>query len=149
MLALEPGDVLSVRTPGGGGHGDRFQRPPAEVLADVASGLVSPAHAREAYGVVLAGDGVDETATSALRAGRRDEIAATPFDFGPARCEHERRWPTELQDAFIALLMSLPAPYRAYARRTLYPRVEALADQRPVTVDDLHRLVQELRAAIR
>ena len=45
--------------------------------------------------------------------------------------------------------MSLPAPYRAYARRTLYPRVEALADQRPVTVDDLHRLVQELRAAIR
>ena len=24
--------------------------------------------------------------------------------------------------------MSLPAPYRAYVRRTLYPRVDALAD---------------------
>ena len=35
----------------------------------------------------------------------------------------------------------LPAPYRAYVRRTLYPRVEALADQRPVTTDDLQRLV--------
>ena len=71
-----------------------------------------------------------------------------PFDFGPARREHERRWPPALQDAFIALLMSLPAPYRAYVRRTLYPRVEAIAAQRPVTPDDLHRLVRELSAAL-
>ena len=41
VLALEPGDVLSVRTPGGGGHGDRWVRAPAHVLADVASGLVT------------------------------------------------------------------------------------------------------------
>ena len=152
-LALEPGDVLSVRTPGGGGHGDRLERPPAHVLADVAAGLVSPAHAREAYGVVVAGDRVDETATAALRTARRGEPPAgdatdAGFDFGPARRAHERRWPPRLQDAFIALLMRLPAPYRAYVRRTLYPRVEALATQRPVTADDLERLWQELRGAI-
>jgi hypothetical protein len=70
------------------------------------------------------------------------------FDFGAARREHERRWPPELQDAFIALLMSLPAPYRAYVRRTLYGRVEALAAERPVTADDLDRLLQSLRASI-
>ena len=70
------------------------------------------------------------------------------FDFGTARREHEQRWPSELQDAFIAMLMSLPAPYRAYVRRTLYGRVEALATERAVTADDLHRLLNELRASI-
>ena len=153
VLALEPGDVLSVRTPGGGGHGDRFTRPPSHVLADVLSGLVSRERAREAYGVVLDGDRIDEPATAALRAARRgDEPAGVGsdavFDFGAARREHERRWPPALQDAFIGLLMSLPAPYRAYVRRILYGRVEALAAERPVTPDDLTPLLNELRASI-
>jgi N-methylhydantoinase B len=153
VLALEPGDVLSVRTPGGGGHGDRFTRPPSHVLADVLSGLVSRERARESYGVVLDGDRVDESATTSLRAAQLE--AAPPragtgavFDFGAARREHERRWPPALQDAFIALLMSLPAPYRAYVRRTLYGRVEALAAERPVTPDDLDRLLKDLRASV-
>ena len=153
VLALEPGDVLSVRTPGGGGHGDRFTRPPSHVLADVLSGLVSLERARDAYGVVLDGDRVDEAATASLRS---TLLAATApragtgavFDFGEARREHERRWPPALQDAFIGLLMSLPAPYRAYVRRTLYGRVEALADERPVTPDDLDRLLKDLRASV-
>src|SRR4029077_20658729 len=89
VLALEPGDVLSVRTPGGGGHGDRFTRPPSHVLADVLSGLVSRERARESYGVVLDGDRVDESATTSLRAAQLE--AAPPragtgavFDFGAA-----------------------------------------------------------------
>ena len=93
-------------------------------------------------------DGVDEAATAALRARGRGDAVETPFDFGAARCEHERRWPAALQDAFIALLMSLPAPYRAYVRRALYGRVDALARQRAVTVDDLGRLWQALRGTI-
>ena len=148
LLALEPGDTLSVRTPGGGGHGDRFARPPAAVLADVASGLITVDRAHEAYGVVLAGDQVDETATAALRAARTGECRMEPFDFGPARREHERRWPDELQDLFIELLMALPAPYRGYARRTLHPRITALADQRPVTAADVTRMVGELRDSL-
>jgi hypothetical protein len=43
--------------------------------------------------------------------------------------------------------MSLPVPYRAYVRRALYARVTPLVDQRPVTVDDLSRLWEELAAA--
>ena len=148
VLALEPGDVLSVRTPGGGGHGDPLARPIAEVLADVEAGLVTAAHARDAYGVVMAEGAIDEGATAALRAERRATgPAPAPFHFGPARDAHERRWPPALQDAFIALLMSLPVPYRAYVRRALYARVMALADERPVTVDDLSRLWEELAAA--
>jgi N-methylhydantoinase B len=153
VLALEPGDVLSVRTPGGGGHGNRFTRPPSHVLADVLSGLVSSERARDAYGVVIDGDRVDEAATASLREAHADRVTTgagmgAVFDFGPARREHEQRWPSELQDAFIAMLMSLPAPYRAYVRRTLYGRVETLAAERPVTTDDLHRLLNELRASI-
>lgn len=54
----------------------------------------------------------------------------------------------EPQDAFIELLMSLPAPYRAYVRRTLYPRVETLAARRPVSPTDLKQLWQELRGSV-
>ncbi len=148
LLALEPGDVLSVQTPGGGGHGDPEDRPIAEVLADMDAGLLTAAHARDAYGVAMADGAIDETATARLRAARR-VVAPAPqaFDFGSARDTHERRWPPALQDAFIALLMSLPVPYRAYVRRALYARVTALADQRPVTADDLSRFWEELATA--
>ena len=148
VLALEPGDTLSVRTPGGGGHGDRFARPPAAVLADVSSGLLSREQAREAYGVVLTGEGIDEPATAALRAARSGERAPEPFDFGPARREHERRWPDHLQDLLIELLMALPAPYRGYARRILHGRVAALTGERPLTADEVKRLVEDLRASL-
>ena len=97
-LALEPGDVLSMRTPGGGGNGDPLERPVEAVAADVAAGLVTPAHARAAYGVVMADGAVDPAATRALRAERR--AASGPpaaFDFGAARDAHERRWPPPLR----------------------------------------------------
>ena len=139
-------------------------RPPAAVLADVAAGLVTPGHAREAYGVVLDGNRVDEAATAELRSARRAALRAgasaglppgerpsgdaVQFDFGAARREHERRWPQPLQDAFVELLMGLPAPYRAYVRRTLHARAESLAAERPVAAEDLHRLWHELRASI-
>ena len=135
LLALAPGDVLSIRTPGGGGHGDPLERPAEQVLADVNAGLVTPAHARDAYGVVVTGGAIDEAATASLRAERRASATAPPgaFDFGAARDAHERRWPSDLQDSFVALLMALPLPYRAYVRRELYPRVTALAERQPVT----------------
>jgi len=82
-----------------------------------------------------------------LRAASR--AAAGPlgaFDFGAAREAHEQRWPPELQDAFVALLMTLPAPYRAYVRRALYTRITARTDQEPVRPDDLARLWAELAA---
>ena len=148
LLALEPGDVLSIRTPGGGGHGNPLDRSPDLVLMDVSSGLATPTHARDRYGVVIADGAVDEAATAALRASLRAAAApSAAFDFGAARDAHERRWPPALQDAFVALLMRLPVAYRAFARRALYPRVMALADRRPVSPSDLTALWEELAAA--
>jgi N-methylhydantoinase B len=149
LLALEPGDVLSMRTPGGGGNGDPLERPVEAVAADVAAGLVTPAHARAAYGVVMTAGAVDLAATRALRAGGR--AASGPpgaFDFGGARDAHERRWPPALQDALVALLMTLPAPYRAYVRRALYARITARADREPVRPEDLAGLWAELAASV-
>lgn len=69
------GDVISFQQSGAGGYGDPFQRDPARVLEDVLDDYVSVDAAREGYGVVIAGAGmdrrVDEGATTALRGARR------------------------------------------------------------------------------
>ncbi|HEY3188906.1 MAG TPA: hydantoinase B/oxoprolinase family protein, partial [Solirubrobacteraceae bacterium] len=142
VLALEPGDVLSVRTPGGGGHGDPLERPAAEVVADVAAGLVTAESAERSYGVVLRDRVLDDGATAALRRSRRGERAASRFDFGHARREHEALWTPALYDRFLQLVMALPVSYRAYVRRTLFRR---LRDQG----GDLDEHWKELAGALR
>ncbi len=65
------GDVLRLLAPCGGGYGDPFERDPAAVGRDVEDGLVTPADARERYGVALVEGQVDAAATAALRAAPR------------------------------------------------------------------------------
>jgi N-methylhydantoinase B len=71
-LALGAGELLRVRTSGGGGWGDPREREPALVLHDVRLDKISPAHAESVYGVVVRDGRVDEAATTRLRAGRRE-----------------------------------------------------------------------------
>jgi N-methylhydantoinase B len=70
-VPLREGDVLALRTTGGGGWGDPLERDPDSVLLDVIQGKVSSRSARKDYGVVLAGDelspSVDLSATEQLR----------------------------------------------------------------------------------
>ena len=47
---LHPGDRISYRTAGGGGHGPPRERDPALVEREIADGLISPASARSIYG---------------------------------------------------------------------------------------------------
>lgn len=70
---LKAGETLTNDTGGGGGYGDPLERDPQAVLADVRGEFVSVAAAERDYGVVIAADGaaVDEAATTALRARRR------------------------------------------------------------------------------
>lgn len=87
ILHLHAGDVLAVKTPGGGGYGDPLERPAALVLEDVRNTRLSVAQAREEYGVVIVDCQVDQAATEACRQAlraRRGPITWT-FDFGPAR----------------------------------------------------------------
>ncbi len=77
-LPLRQGDVVSLRSSGGGGWGDPLDREPEEVLADVRDGYLTPAAAKRDYGVVVAAaSGQVEAATTAaardaLRRGRQE-----------------------------------------------------------------------------
>ncbi len=70
---MRPGDVLSLRTPGGGGYGEPFERSPALVLQDVRRGYYDRQTAMRDYGVRIQPDAwvVDEKSTRMLRANRR------------------------------------------------------------------------------
>ena len=71
-LQLEPGDVISFRTCGGGGYGAPEERDPQLVLRDVRERKVSVERARDVYKAAIdtATWTVDEGETARLRAGR-------------------------------------------------------------------------------
>ncbi len=62
---LDVGDVVSVRTPGGGGYGPPTERDPDAVLADVRDGKVSVEAARDAYGLEINPDSGSPEPTAA------------------------------------------------------------------------------------
>jgi N-methylhydantoinase B len=66
-LDLVPGDVISVRTCGGGGYGPPEEREPERVLRDVLEGKVDPERARDVYRVAIADRRIDEARTKELR----------------------------------------------------------------------------------
>ncbi len=80
---MEPGSVVEMAPPGGGGFGEPFKRDPNAVLQDVVNGYVTIDAAREDYGVAInyVGDAtalvrtpvdyqVDEVATGRLRSSK-------------------------------------------------------------------------------
>jgi N-methylhydantoinase B len=71
-IRIVAGQHVRLETPGGGGFGDPLKRDPLRVARDVDFGYVTPAAAREHYGVVVGENGaVDAVATAALRSGAR------------------------------------------------------------------------------
>ncbi|MEM8753281.1 MAG: hydantoinase B/oxoprolinase family protein [Pseudomonadota bacterium] len=67
-IPLAPGDRVRVRTPGGGGYGDPFERDAKLVAEDVRLGRYSAEEAMALFGVAMGDDGeVDEAATVAAR----------------------------------------------------------------------------------
>ncbi|MFE0379442.1 hydantoinase B/oxoprolinase family protein [Streptomyces inhibens] len=86
---VRAGEVIRIRTTGGGGWGDPLDRRTESVVRDVRWGKVSTLGAYEDYGVVVAGEGddlhADEAATAELRARLRAERPDVQpfFDRGP------------------------------------------------------------------
>ena len=80
---VRAGEVIQIRTTGGGGWGDPLERPYDEVARDLSWGKISVTGARHDYGVILAPDGsIDEAASDTLRVSRRGSPVAF-FDRGP------------------------------------------------------------------
>ncbi len=86
---IRAGEVVRIRTTGGGGWGDPLERPYDEVARDVRWGKVSVSGALADYGVLITGNAedpvVDVDASDALRAATRSERAGDEpfFDRGP------------------------------------------------------------------
>jgi N-methylhydantoinase B len=85
---VRAGQVIRIRTTGGGGWGDPLERPYDEVERDLRWGKVSFEGALRDYGVVASGDRdhpvVDVAGSDALREQRRADRGAEPFfDRGP------------------------------------------------------------------
>jgi N-methylhydantoinase B len=84
---VRAGEVVRIRTTGGGGWGDPLAREIDRVVADVRDGKVSAAGARTDYGVVVVAEGAgvraDGTATAGLRHALRARRAAQWRDGQP------------------------------------------------------------------
>jgi N-methylhydantoinase B len=77
---MHAGDVLVMRTAGGGGLGDPLDREAESVVDDVCCGYVSVPEARDVHGVVITRGRLDAQATLALREeirARRHWLAST------------------------------------------------------------------------
>ncbi|TIT75035.1 MAG: hydantoin utilization protein B, partial [Mesorhizobium sp.] len=119
---LQPGDVLEIRSAGGGGRGDPLEREPWRVAQDVRRGYVSPAVAERDYGVVLCDGAVDQQATELLRA--RHKPSASHFHFGPEREGYEAQWTPAAYDRLHALLDVLPIHWRFFAKTEIFRRMK-------------------------
>ncbi|NDV00558.1 hydantoinase B/oxoprolinase family protein [Pseudoroseicyclus tamaricis] len=118
------GDIVTVLTPGGGGHGDPLARDPADVEADVRLGYVSAEAARADYGVALSGGLVDAEETERLRAqlkGERGDSAG--FNFGPEREAWESVFDDTVMTELNALLMTLGTSVRSERRAQIFYNV--------------------------
>ena len=66
---MKAGDIVVIRSGGGGGYGPAHAREIDHVLSDLREGYVSAEKASTVYGVVMASDGtIDAAATTARRA---------------------------------------------------------------------------------
>lgn len=120
LVVMDPGDVLHIHSPGGGGRGSPLEREPERVLLDVQRGYVSAAAAERDYGVVIRDGRVDETATAALRAALGAGRRRAHFHFGPEREAFERVWSRDAYAALTELLAGLPVHWRFFVKTRLF-----------------------------
>jgi N-methylhydantoinase B len=140
IAIAEPGDVIHIHSPGGGGRGSPTEREPGRVLLDVERGYVSEAMAKARYGVVIAGGSVDAAATAALRAAMRKDVHGTHFHFGSERDAFESVWHARNYDALTRLLSALPVHWRFFVKTKVFAAIRDAAN-----VNDVPRAFASVR----
>jgi N-methylhydantoinase B len=92
---MKRGDLFVVETNGGGGYGDPLDREPERVMSDVAMGYITRSKAEDVYGVVLANDALDASATAKRRQelrNSRPRLALVERDTPPDASSFPRCW---------------------------------------------------------
>ncbi len=143
ILRLDPGDVVTIQSTGGGGYGDPLERDPHAVLQDVLSGLLSSRTAAAEYGVSVVDGGIDVSASRELRLRMREKrgaIRPTDIDFGPSRLAYDSVLPRETADVLVQLLFSLPHSLRPWAKRAIHEAVAQGVQTTPILPVELREL---------
>lgn len=125
IVTLQPGDVIRIHSPGGGGRGVPFDREPERVLADVTRGYIAIEAAATDYGVVINDGRIDAVATARRRAALRPVEAPAHFDLGPEREAFERVWTSDTYAALTVLLARLPVHWRFFVKSCLFEAMRA------------------------
>ena len=124
---LEPGDVLHIHSPGGGGRGHPLERDPERGARSMSRAATSRRGGRRRdYGVVLrdgrSGRGRNERAARRAAADRHDGH----FHFGPEREGFEAVWTPDAYDGLTAILAALPVHWRFFVKTKLFAAVADL-----------------------
>ncbi len=146
VVTLDPGDILRVHGPGGGGYGPAWDREPDRVLRDVRGGFVSAAAARERYGVAIHEGGIDTEATASLRARLRQQPNGHHFTPGPGRAAYEQLMTADRYDALTRILSQTPVQWRFYLKHRLLDAVfNASSDlpDGPRAIEQAYQAIQE------
>ena len=144
-VVTEPGDVVHIHSPGGGGRGNPLDRDPERVLRDVTQGYVTPAAAESEYSVVVRDGQIDGHATSAKRRALMARGQDAHFDFGPERVAFEAVWSRQNYAALTEILASLPVHWRFFVKSKIFAAMRsASAGCEPNRV---HEALAAVRAA--
>ena len=135
---LQPGDVLEIRSAGGGGRGSPLEREPARVVQDVVGGYVSVEAAARDYGVVVVDGALDAEETAKLRASMAASSAF--FHYGPEREGYEAQWTPEAYDLLTDILTGLPIHWRFFTKTEIFRRMKGRSG-----VDGVRRTFEEVR----
>jgi N-methylhydantoinase B len=122
---LQPGDVLEIRSAGGGGRGNPLEREVWRVVRDVDRGYVSAEAAERDYAVVIRDGVADEKATESLRASR--SASAGHFHYGPEREGYEAQWTPAAYDLLTDILAGLPIHWRFFTKTEIFRRMKGRA----------------------
>jgi N-methylhydantoinase B len=149
---LEKGDTVTFLTPGGGGYGDPFLRPPEIVVDDVLAGFVSREAAARDYGVSIVESDIEREETSRLRAARPLR-SVQAFDFGSERVGWDAVFTRDRMRALNDALMTRQHPLRQTLRQGLFQEVvpalfDADARTKRRVIRDPTSVAQRLEAAI-
>lgn len=118
IAIIEPGDVLHIRSPGGGGFGNPFDREVERVLLDVQRGYISADKAHDLYGVAIKAGAFEVDATAQLRAHRGGR--GTGYDVGPERMAYEAVWTEAHYDQLTAIMLALPVHWRHFVKAKIF-----------------------------
>ena len=119
---LQPGDILEIRSAGGGGRGDPLARETWRVARDVERGYVSVEAAEREYGVVIRDGVIDEITTARRRA--LSVVRAGHFHFGPEREGYEAQWTPAAYALLTDILAGLPIHWRFFAKTEIFRRMQ-------------------------